>query len=99
MDGRSIGYEKTISTEYLEKIAEAYSNFFHFKYSNQLLIINNENLDILEDPGAVRMLIDKIDQMTLQIQTLQKKNDDLTTELQNSRAESANNLNELNSLK
>jgi len=64
VDGRSIGYEKTISTEYLEKIAEAYSNFFHFKYSNQLLIINNENLDILEDSGAVRMLIDKIDQMT-----------------------------------
>jgi deoxyadenosine/deoxycytidine kinase len=64
VDGRSIGYEKTISTEYLEKIAEAYSNFFHFKYINQLLIINNENLDILEDSGAVRMLIDKIDQMS-----------------------------------
>jgi deoxyguanosine kinase len=64
VDKRSIGYERTINTEYLEKIAEAYSNFFHFKYDNPLLIINNENLDILEDPSALNMLIDKIENMT-----------------------------------
>ena len=63
VDRRSIGYEKTISTEYLEKIAEAYSNFFHFKYEHSLLIVNNENLDVIEDPAALNMLLDKIDTM------------------------------------
>jgi deoxyguanosine kinase len=64
VERRSINYEKTISTEYLEKIAEAYSNFFHFKYNQKLLIVNNENLDIIDDPGAISMLVEKIDQLS-----------------------------------
>jgi deoxyadenosine/deoxycytidine kinase len=64
VERRSINYEKTISTEYLEKIAEAYSNFFHFKYNQKLLIVNNENLDILDDPAAISMLVDKIEQLS-----------------------------------
>ena len=64
VERRSINYEKTISTEYLEKIAEAYSNFFHFKYNQKLLIVNNENLDILDDPAAISMLVDKIERLS-----------------------------------
>ena len=64
VERRSINYEKTISTEYLEKIAEAYSNFFHFKYNQKLLIVNNENLDIIDDPGAISMLVEKIEQLS-----------------------------------
>ena len=63
VDSRNISYEKKIDYSYLEKIAEAYSNFFHFKYDGNLLIVNNENLDILEDPSSLNMLIDKINSL------------------------------------
>ena len=55
---------KKISTEYLEKIAESYSNYFHNNHhQSRVLIINNENIDLLEDKSALNILIERIYQI------------------------------------
>ena len=60
IENRNINYEQTISTEYLEKIAASYSNFFHNQHKSNVLIVNNENIDLLEDSSALNMLVDRI---------------------------------------
>ncbi|MGI9130792.1 MAG: deoxynucleoside kinase [Candidatus Methylopumilus sp.] len=57
---RSIDFEMDISTEYLEKIAESYSQFFHSYDLSPVLILNNENLNILKDKNAIDLLIERI---------------------------------------
>jgi deoxyadenosine/deoxycytidine kinase len=49
-----------ISTEYLETIAESYSQFFHSYDHSPVLILNNENLNILKDKNAIDLLIERI---------------------------------------
>ena len=61
---RNIGYEQKITTEYLERIAESYSNYFHNDHKSNLLIVNNQDLDILENKSALDMLIDRINQIS-----------------------------------
>ena len=60
IENRNINYEQTISTEYLEKIAASYSNFFHNQHKSNVLIVNNENIDLLEDSSALNMMVDRI---------------------------------------
>ena len=57
---RNINYEQKISTEYLEKIAASYSNYFHNQHKSNVLIVNNENIDLLEDSSALNMMVDRI---------------------------------------
>ena len=57
---RNIGYEQKISTEYLERIAESYSSYFHNDHNSNVLIVNNESLDILKDKSSLNMLIERI---------------------------------------
>ena len=64
VEKRNIGYEQKITTEYLERIAESYSNYFHNDHKSNLLIVNNQDLDILENKSALDMLIDRIDQIS-----------------------------------
>ena len=63
VEKRNIPYEQKISTEYLEKIAESYSNYFHNHHQTRVLIINNENLDLLEDSSALNILAERIHQI------------------------------------
>jgi deoxyadenosine/deoxycytidine kinase len=63
VEKRKIPYEQNISTEYLEKIAESYSNYFHNNHRSRVLIINNENIDLLEDKSALNVLIERINQI------------------------------------
>ena len=63
VEKRNISYEQKISTEYLEKIAESYSNYFHNNHQSRVLIINNENIDLLEDKSALNILIERINQI------------------------------------
>lgn len=42
---RGLEMEKTISTEYLNELNEAYSRFFHFYDASPLLIVNTQDLD------------------------------------------------------
>jgi len=60
VEKRNIGYEQKISTEYLERIAESYSSYFHNDHNSNVLIVNNESLDILKDKSALNMLIERI---------------------------------------
>jgi deoxyadenosine/deoxycytidine kinase len=57
---RNIDFEIDISTEYLETIAESYSQFFHSYDHSPVLILNNENLNILKDKNAIDLLIQRI---------------------------------------
>ena len=63
VEKRNIAYEQRISTEYLEKIAESYSNYFHNNHQSRVLIINNEDIDLLEDKSALNILIERIYQI------------------------------------
>jgi len=64
VEKRNIPYEQRISTEYLEKIAESYSNYFHNQHKSPVLIVNNENIDLLEDKSALNMMIERIIQIS-----------------------------------
>jgi deoxyadenosine/deoxycytidine kinase len=57
---RNIDFEMDISTEYLEKIAESYSQYFHSYNYSPVLILNNENLNILKNKNAIDLLIERI---------------------------------------
>jgi deoxyadenosine/deoxycytidine kinase len=63
VEKRNIAYEQRISTEYLEKIAESYSNYFHNNHQSRVLIINNEDIDLLEDKSALNILVERIYQI------------------------------------
>jgi len=60
---RNISYEQEISSEYLMRLSEAYSEFFHVYDSSPLLIVNNEKINVLKSEEAVDLLIDRIMQV------------------------------------
>ena len=60
---RNIAYEQEIPREYLQRLADAYSDFFHQYDAAPVLIVNNENLDIVKTPGALDLLVDRMAQM------------------------------------
>lgn len=63
IEDRNIRYEQGIPKEYLERLADAYSNFFHQYELSPLLIVNNEKLNIAENDAALDILIDRIMQI------------------------------------
>ena len=60
---RGTNYEQEIAREYLSRLADAYSTFFHQYDGAPVLIVNNENLDITEKDAAIKMLLERITQM------------------------------------
>ncbi|MCB5207682.1 deoxynucleoside kinase [Methylovorus mays] len=60
---RNISYEQEIPREYLKRLADAYSEFFHQYDAAPVLIVNNENLDITKREGALDLLIERTMQM------------------------------------
>jgi len=60
VEKRNIRYEQRISTEYLERIAESYSSYFHNNHNSNVLIVNNQNLDLLKDKSSLNMLVERI---------------------------------------
>ena len=63
IEQRNIRYEQEISKEYLDRLSEAYSEFFHQYDTSPLLIVNNEKLNITRDDTALDLLIDRTLQM------------------------------------
>jgi len=57
---RSIGYEQTITVNYLSRLAEGYSQFFHHYDAAPLLIVNSENLNFADRPQDFDLLLEKI---------------------------------------
>ncbi|HAE99739.1 MAG TPA: deoxynucleoside kinase [Methylophilaceae bacterium] len=60
---RNISYEQEIPREYIARLADAYSEFFHTYDASKLLIVNNEKLNILKDEAALELLINRIGQI------------------------------------
>jgi deoxyadenosine/deoxycytidine kinase len=52
VDERSVSYEQGMPREYLERLAAAYSSFFHNYDASPLLIVNNEKLNILKNEST-----------------------------------------------
>lgn len=60
IEDRNIRYEQGIPREYLERLSDAYSNFFHQYDLSPILIVNNEKLNITESDAALDILIERI---------------------------------------
>ncbi|EUJ11342.1 deoxynucleoside kinase [Methylophilaceae bacterium 11] len=60
---RNISYEQEIPREYIERLADAYSEFFHTYDASRLLIVNNEKLNIIKDESALELLVKRISQI------------------------------------
>jgi deoxyguanosine kinase len=63
IEERNISYEQDMPREYIARLAEAYSEFFHTYDASPLLIVNNEKLNIIKDPEAFNLLIERINQI------------------------------------
>ncbi len=63
IEERNISYEQDIPREYLERLSDAYSEYFHLYDASPLLIVNNEKLNIIKDPEALNLLVDRISQI------------------------------------
>lgn len=56
---RNISYEQEIPKEYLTRLSDAYSEFFHQYDASPLLIVNNEKLNIANDDASLDVLIER----------------------------------------
>jgi deoxyguanosine kinase len=63
IEERNVNYEQEIPREYVERLADAYSEFFHSYDASPLLIVNNEKLNIIKDESALNLLVDRITQI------------------------------------
>jgi deoxyguanosine kinase len=63
IEERNISYEQDMPREYIARLADAYSEFFHGYDASPLLIVNNEKLNIIKDPEAFDLLIERINQI------------------------------------
>lgn len=63
IEERNVGYEQEISREYLVRLADAYSAFFHSYDASPVLIVNNEKLNIIKDESALNLLIERVMQI------------------------------------
>ncbi|MEY3743575.1 MAG: hypothetical protein RLZZ541_630 [Pseudomonadota bacterium] len=60
IEERNVNYELDIPREYIERLANAYSEFFHSYDTSPVLIVNNEKLNILKNPDALDLLLSRI---------------------------------------
>ncbi len=57
---RGIPFEQAVRKEYLDKINEAYTRFFHYYDRSPLLIINAAEVDFVNDERGFQLLVDQI---------------------------------------
>jgi deoxyguanosine kinase len=60
---RGVAYERGISADYLEKLADAYSRFFYQFTAAPLLIVNSDHLNFVDDASDFDLLLRRITQM------------------------------------
>ncbi len=63
VEQRNISYEQDIPRDYLARLSDAYSEFFHSYDSSPLLIVNNEKINITNSEEALNLLVDRIMQV------------------------------------
>ena len=57
---RGVAYERGIPDEYLVRLAESYARFFYRYEAAPLLIVNSENLNFVERPGDLDLLLERM---------------------------------------
>jgi deoxyadenosine/deoxycytidine kinase len=60
---RGVAYERHMQEEYLERLAEAYAQFFYRYDAAPLLIVNSDNLNFVAEPGDFDLLLRRINAM------------------------------------
>ena len=60
---RGVSYERPITEEYLERLAESYSRYFYQYEASPLLIVNSENLNFVDDAKDFELLLSRIQAM------------------------------------
>lgn len=57
---RGIAAEQYIERSYLERLNEAYTEFFHYYDSTSLLIVNSAQIDLVSDDSDYQQLVDYV---------------------------------------
>ncbi|HID83267.1 MAG TPA: deoxynucleoside kinase [Chromatiales bacterium] len=57
---RGRGFEKTISTTYLQQLSDAYTRFFHYYDKAPLLIVNATEIDIVNNAQDYQQLLEQV---------------------------------------
>ena len=60
---RGVDYERTISADYLARLADAYSRYFYQYDAAPLLIVNSERLNFVDDADHFELLLARIGAM------------------------------------
>jgi len=60
---RAVSYERSISEDYLLRLAESYARFFYQYDAAPVLIVNSEHLNFVDDPAAFDLLVERIGAM------------------------------------
>ena len=55
--------ERDIDEDYLRRLSEAYTRYFHAYTDSALLIVNSERLNFVDNPEHLGMLVERIEQM------------------------------------
>lgn len=60
---RCIDYESDLSLDYLRRLADAYSSFFHHYDTAPVLIVNSDNLNFVDARADVDLLLSQVAEM------------------------------------
>ena len=60
---RGIGYEQQIRDDYLLKLSEAYTRFFHDYDDSALLTVNTQSVDLINNAEDYQAILDKLDEI------------------------------------
>jgi len=60
---RGLHYERTISDEYLTRLANSYGDFFHHYDAAPLLVVNSDNLNFVDNDEDFELLLGRIQNM------------------------------------
>jgi deoxyadenosine/deoxycytidine kinase len=61
--GRGIGYEQSISADYLQRLGDSYARFFYSYDAAPLFTVNCEHLDFVHRDADFKLLVQQIDAM------------------------------------
>lgn len=61
---RGINMEYSITQEYLDKLSNAYTDFFHYYDASPLLIVNASGMDLVNNEQHYQQLLDQIESTT-----------------------------------
>jgi deoxyadenosine/deoxycytidine kinase len=60
---RGIDYEQGMSTDYLDRLASTYSEFFHHYDAAPVLMVNSDNLNFVKSAADFDLLLERIAKM------------------------------------